>query len=320
MIAQTHPKTATSLAQQDVKPPVLNPNLHLQLNLLGMGFLIFALITSFLLYGSFGHDAVEKNAYRLMGLLLCLATAVMLRIAYTLWANNNEYMAVLALVIYCCLFFVEWSTTLGFTAVSQSHVKENTGAAKIVNQRASIADLKLEQVAQFSGLNLADLERRKTLKNNHLVKLNRELIACPPRDYTHCKKPKQTRIDALNLELSTLNRDLINANKYTHALNEKQSALNMALASNGSVEQYHPLFKVQSKIFDLEIKEVESDYLGFSSLICTILTSLLFLFASILKQRFILIPANDESESSNRPSVGNLLHTRLEQALSVKKT
>ena len=280
-----------------------NPNLHLQVNLLGVGFLAYALITSYLLYGSFGVSSIEVFTYRLLGVLLCFSTAIMLRLCYQLWAGGNSYLSFSALILYFCLFSIEWSTGVGFASNALSHVRENSGASAVVNEQAKVADIKLNQFAQFSGLSIPELTTNKTNLTAKITTLSANLSACPARDYTHCQKPKRLKIEQLNIKLASVNNDLKNANQYNFALEQKQNALNAVSNPVENVSNYHPLFKVQSKLFNLEIKETEANYLGFSSLIATILTSILFLMGGVLKNRFVLVPA--QTEQNNRPALSS---------------
>lgn len=318
-----HTQSSTALNNQELQAQqaVLNPNLHLQVNALGCFFLIFALITSYLLYGSFGHTETEIFTYRLMGILLCLAGALMLRLSYTLWTNGNEVLSVFAVILYLCLFAIEWSTTLGFTAVSQTHVKENSGAALIVKEQSKIADTKLDQLAQYQGLSVPELQRKVDNLNQKINDAQAALTACPSGYFSKCINPKQAEIKTLENALALATQDLSNANKYQHALTQKEQSLSMASNPESLESSYHPLFKVQSKLFETTPNDMESKYLGFSSLIATTLTSILFLMASVLKQRFAIVPiANKKTpQSTNNKSLRELAQEKIEQALTVKK-
>lgn len=315
------------ITPQTTQAPVLNPSLHLQARILAIFFLGFSLITSFLLYRSFGNTDIQKNVYSMMGLLLCTSTALMLPMAYTLWANQHGSLGTIAFILYLCLFSIEVNTTLGFTADAQNDVKLNSGAAEIIKQQAVIADEKLTNLAQYQSLDPLELQQQKKKISEKITQLNEKLAACPVGWITKCERPKEKIISSLEKKLTAINADLKAANQYQAALTNKETALNRAANSSVTIKQFHPLFTTLSKIFNIEPSELESNFLGFSALIVTTLTSLLFLLSSVLKNRFVMIPTN---ETHNRPSLSEqgsprmglseLLRNRVENFLTVKKT
>ena len=260
--------------------PVLNPNLHQQLNLLGIGFLILAVATSIILYSSFASTGLEKFFYSLMGLLLCLSTCIALKTAYTLWLNQNNPLAAFMLILYFCLFVIEWSTVTGFTSKAQSDTTANSKAAALVKEQLNLSSNRLESLAQFQSLNLAQLEADKSKAQSSLNTLKQRLNECPSSYITKCIRPLEVQIATVDNQLTAINTDLNNANTYAQAVSEKEQYLQLSL-SGSQVASYHPLFETIGKLTGEHPANIQAKFLAFSALITTILTSFLFLIASV---------------------------------------
>ena len=328
MLSQNHQQAATLDNQglQANQYPVLNPNLHQQLNLLGIGFLILAVATSIILYSSFASTGLEKFFYSLMGFLLCLSTCVALKTAYTLWLNQNNPLAAFMLILYFCLFIIEWSTVTGFTSKAQSDTTTNSKAAVLVKEQLKLSTDRLESLAQYRSLSPVEIDSKRANIETEVRKLETRLNACNPAYITKCIRPLEQQISAKKEALAALSVEFKNATSYALAASEKAQYLQLSL-DGSQVASYHPLFETLAKLSGEHPANVQAKFLAFSALITTILTSFLFLIASVLKQRFVLVPAQStnlkqqglQSNQQSNISLFEALRNNLIQKLNTAK-
>jgi hypothetical protein len=306
-----------------VNAPVLSPNLHHQLRLLGFAFLMMAIVTSYLLYSSFGFTDTEKRVYAALGVLLSISTAYLLPTAYTLWINQNPVLSIAAFIIYGSLFFIEFNTSLGFMAVAQEHYKENSGAKLLQKEQLEIAKNSVEKLSNYQSLDLNELNSQHNSVIEKISSLKDKLNNCPTGWITKCEKPKEKAIAKLEIELKTLSNNIKNANQYAQAVTEKKTALNELSSNTSEINSSHPLFKAQAELINDTANNVQVNFLAFSSFIITVLTSVLFLLASVLQKRFMVLPiVSNETKNINEKSVlnkiGDLLKGKLDKALEKK--
>ncbi len=314
----SHPET------NGVNAPVLSPNLHHQLRLLGFAFLMMAIVTSYLLYSSFGFTDTEKRVYAALGVLLSISTTYLLPTAYTLWINQNPVLSIAAFIIYASLFFIEFNSSLGFMAVAQEHYQENSGAKILQQEQLEIAKDSVVKLSNYQSLNLNELNRQHDSVAEKISSLTDKLNDCPTGWITKCEKPKEKQISKLEVQLKTLSNDIKNANQYAQAVKEKKTALNALSGNDFKINSSHPLFKAQAELVGDTAKNVQVNFLAFSSFIITVLTSILFLLAGVLEKRFIVLPiTNNETKNINEKPVlnkiGDLLKVKLNKVLEEKK-
>lgn len=291
-------------------------NIRKILLIVGVALLAIGMFANINLYVSMSSTLVDKVTWGGIGFFFDVAKIGFLIIAGYIWTvSNKPFVAVGAIVLFCCLTFVSLNTLFGYT----SKVTQETEKREAINSmgfKAAQASLdsstqKLESLSGYAALDSAALQSQLDGLLKKKAGYEAELASCPKDYITKCIRPAQSKIQAVSAEIAPLQSQFQGYQSYQGALATRERALQeskSALSSGASMETMHPMFTNGARFlkssFDIEItpQDYKVWFLALSSVLCELVASyLLFVVAIIGGRNFHSI----KEEQASRARVGD---------------